>query len=233
MSTSETDFKATDTTPIPLDADLAARTATANALRDLAHAFVNHNASIESIEAMGAWARSAAADYVTAPVRDRMALMRASREMAEREGGDQGIIVSARSGYEDRAVAGKANPTGVDIVPREYGDVIIVDVLFRKAFEGPPGRVHGGMVAAVFDDVTGYIIGRRNTPAFTGELTVRLVAPVPINTQLEFRTWLESEAGRKLFIHAEALADGKVVATCKAIYISVDPSLFAGSSTTA
>ena len=34
---------------------------------------------------------------------------------------------------------------------------------------------------------------------------------------------------RKIFIEAEARAGEKVVATCKAIYIAVDPSMFAGA----
>ena len=82
------------------------------------------------------------------------------------------------------------------------------------------------IVAAAFDDFTGAIIGMLDQPAFTGELTVRFVQPVPVRTPLRFRTWLESHDGRKLHIHADAHAGEQLVATCKAVYITVDPLTF-------
>ena len=100
--------------------------------------------------------------------------------------------------------------------------------MLRRAFEGAPGRAHGGIVAAVFDDVTGFVIGKLREPAFTGELTVRYVKPVPIETLLEMRARLVDRERRKLFITAECRDCGDLVATCKAIYITVDPARFAG-----
>ena len=130
-------------------------------------------------------------------------------------------------GFEDRAVAGQANPTSIDITVQFGEDDVIADVTLRRAFEGAPGRAHGGIVAAAFDDVTGFVIGRLQEPAFTGELTVRYLAPVPVDEPLEMRARLDGRERRKLFISAEAIHDGQVIATCKAIYITVDPSRFA------
>ena len=107
-------------------------------------------------------------------------------------------------------------------------DGVVARVVLRKAFEGAPGRAHGGIVAAVFDDVTGFVIGQLREPAFTGELTVRYVAPVPVEVPLEMRARLDGRERRKLFISAEARDGDKVVATCHAIYITVDPTKFAG-----
>jgi acyl-coenzyme A thioesterase PaaI-like protein len=132
-------------------------------------------------------------------------------------------------GFEDRAVAGRSNPTSIDLDVRYEGDEVVADVVLRRAFEGAPGRSHGGIVAAAFDDVTGFIIGKLQEPAFTGELTVRYVAPVPVDEPLELRARLDGRERRKLFISAEARAGEKVLATCHAIYITVDPSMFAGA----
>ncbi len=66
-------------------------------------------------------------------------------------------------------------------------------------------------------------------PAFTGELTVRYVAPVPVDTPLEVRAWLRGRERRKLFIEGDARDGDHLVATCSAIYITVDPGLFAGA----
>jgi acyl-coenzyme A thioesterase PaaI-like protein len=114
-------------------------------------------------------------------------------------------------------------------MPDDASDDIVANVFFRKAFEGPPSRTHGGIVAAAFDDVTGFVIGRISEPAFTGELTVRFLAPVPIERPLVMKTRLVGRERRKLFITAEAYDGDAVIATCKATYIKVDPSKFAGA----
>ena len=100
--------------------------------------------------------------------------------------------------------------------------------MLGRAFEGAPGRAHGGIVAAAFDDVTGFVIGQLREPAFTGELTVRYLAPVPVDEPLVMRARLDGRERRKLFISADAYHGDLLVATCHAIYIKVDATQFAG-----
>jgi acyl-CoA thioesterase FadM len=73
------------------------------------------------------------------------------------------------------------------------------------------------------------VIGMLHEPAYTGELTVRYVAPVPVDQTLVMRARLDGRERRKLFISADAHAGDKLVATCRAIYVTVDPSRFAGA----
>jgi acyl-coenzyme A thioesterase PaaI-like protein len=203
-----------------------ARVSASDALRDLVHAFVRAQPRTDEAYAqIQAHTRELIAMLDAAPRRDRMALMQAAREA---HGGTFPVGIAA-GGFNDRAVAGLANPTAVDIKVQPGGDEVVAQVYFRKGFEGPPGRAHGGIVAATFDDVTGFIIGRIGQPAFTGELTVRYVNAVPIETPIEMRARLDGQERRKLFISAEATANGVVVATCKAIYITIDPSVFAAA----
>lgn len=205
---------------------------TARALRDLNHAFVAHDRDAAGLREL----QAVAADQVDAMrrggSRDRLALMQAARA-ANPGGSFGGTAGGSGSGFEDRAVGGRANPTGVELEVHYEGDEVVADVMLHHGFEGPPGRAHGGIVAAVFDDVTGFVIGQLGEPAFTGELTVRFVAPVPVEAPLTIRTRLADRERRKLFITAEmhaASAPGvPIVATCKATYITVDPSIFAGS----
>jgi acyl-coenzyme A thioesterase PaaI-like protein len=196
-----------------------ARCDAAAALRDLNHAFVAHDGDPQTSAAVAGTARELVARLERAPRRDRLALMRRRAE---------GSLLGGM-GFEDRAVAGRANPTSVDIVVRFEDDEVVADVTFRQAFEGAPGRAHGGIVAAAFDDVTGFVIGKIQQPAFTGELTVRYVAPVPVDKPLEMRARLDGRERRKLFISGEARDGDQVVATCRAIYVTVDPSRFAGA----
>ena len=200
------------------------RNAGAAALRDLNHAFAEQDADDDLLAEIERQAHVMSAALDATPRRDRLALMRASV-------GEGGLPMgSAGSGFNDRAVAGTANPTSVDI-EADLGGVdadVVARVVLRRAFEGAPGRAHGGIVAAVFDDVTGFVIGKLRQPAFTGELTVRYVKPVPIETPLEMRARLVDRERRTLFITAECRDGDEIVATCKAIYITVDPSRFAG-----
>ncbi|MGZ6995951.1 MAG: PaaI family thioesterase [Acidimicrobiia bacterium] len=214
-----------------MTSEIDERLNTAAALRTLNHAFVAHDRDTDGLRELEETAKAQTEAMQRGAKRDRLALMRAAREARP-----EGAVFAAAgpgSGFEDRAVGGRANPTGVDLEVLYEGDEVVADVVLHRAFEGAPGRAHGGIVAAVFDDVTGFVIGQRGEPAFTGELTVRFEAPVPVEKPLRIRARLESRERRKLFITAEAAVLSEpgepVVATCKAIYITVDPSIFAGA----
>ncbi len=205
-----------------------ARLAAAAALRELNHAFVGHHGDEIQLNEIAHSATRASAALRVGARRDRLALMRAASAAAAV---DSKVFPPAipGSGFSDRAVAGATNPTSIDIDVEYEGAEVVARFIFGPAFEGAPGRAHGGMVAAVFDDVTGFVIGHLREPAFTGELTVRFVRPVPVMEPIEIRARLDGRERRKLFISAEARVGDEIVAICAAIYITVDPSLFAGA----
>jgi len=194
----------------------------AAALRDLSHTFVERDPDDELLREIARDVRALTQRLSVIERRDRLALMRAAI------GTDSFPITTSGSGFSDRAVAGASNPTSVDVEVTYEADEVVARVVLRRAFEGAPGRAHGGIVAAAFDDVTGFVIGQLHEPAFTGELTVRYLAPVPVDEPLEMRARLEGRERRKLLITAEARHGDLIVATCHAIYITVDPTRFAG-----
>jgi acyl-coenzyme A thioesterase PaaI-like protein len=199
------------------------RFAAAAALRELNHAFVAHEPDEHLLATLTTRAEELTVRLRAAPHRDRLALMRAS---VDRDGFP---ATTHLSGFSDRAVVGPGNPTSIDMEARYEDGEVIAAVLLRDAFEGAPGRAHGGIVAAAFDEVTGYVIGMLREPAYTGELTVRFEHPVPVHVPLEMRARLVGRERRKLFITAEATHDGARVASCRATYITVDPAVFAGA----
>ncbi len=190
-------------------------------LRDLNDAFARADPTDETLDELVTAAGVQVSMLDAAPRRDRMALMLGAMT--------DSFPPAENSGFSDRAVAGLSNPASIDIEVHFEEAEVVADVVLRKVFEGAPGRAHGGIVAAAFDDVTGFVIGFLREPAFTGELTVRYVAPVPVEKHLEIRARLVGRERRKLFITAEARDGDEIVATCKAIYITVDPSRFAGA----
>jgi acyl-coenzyme A thioesterase PaaI-like protein len=204
-----------------------ARLEVAQAIRDLNHAYVAYEIDADELLELGRTIAGVTESLRRGERRDRLALMQAARASAP-EGATFASGMPG-SGFEDRAVGGQTNPTGVDMTVDMANDEIVAEVFLRRAFEGAPGRAHGGIVAAAFDDITGFVIGKHGQPAFTGELTVRFLAPVPVEEPLIVRARLDGSERRKLFISADATAGDTLVATCKAIYITVDPSIFAGS----
>jgi acyl-coenzyme A thioesterase PaaI-like protein len=131
--------------------------------------------------------------------------------------------------FDDRPVSGRSSPWGLDLELHRYGDEIEARVTLRSAHEGAPNRSHGGIVAALFDDVFGYVLGVVQQPAFTGDLYIRYQAPTPLFRELACRVRLDSRVGRKLLLTGELtdVASGTVVTTAKATFIAVDPEAFA------
>lgn len=123
-------------------------------------------------------------------------------------------------------MSGRWNPLGIGIEVWRDGEGVRATVTLGSAFEGAPGRAHGGIVSAIFDDVMGYLLTVHEIPAFTGELTVRYLAPTPMGTELTFRSWMLHRDGRRILAEADVTADGTKVATATATFIEVDPSRF-------
>lgn len=86
-------------------------------------------------------------------------------------------------------------------------------------YEGPPNCVHGGFIAAVFDDFLGMAQRLTPMPGMTGTLTVRYRKPTPLNVDLELYGYVKSSEGRKNFLVGEMRADGVLTAECEGLFI--------------
>ena len=110
---------------------------------------------------------------------------------------------------------------------RPTGDRVYGEVVFGSAYEGPPGSVHGGYVAAAFDEVLGFAQSLSGSPGMTGTLTVRYRRPTPLHTELKFEGWVDRVEGRKIFTRAELRAAGELTAEAEGLFISIDGERFA------
>lgn len=129
--------------------------------------------------------------------------------------------------FPDCLVSGLANPMGLAMRAHREGDEAVARVTFGPAFEGAPGRAHGGAVAAVFDDTMGFVLSMLQTPAFTGRLSVEYRAPTPVGEELEFRARLRERNGRKIVIDSWALRDGECLAESEGLFIAIPIEHFA------
>ena len=122
-------------------------------------------------------------------------------------------------------VGGMANPFGTEARHRRDGDEAVTTVTFGPAFEGPPGRVHGGVVAMVLDEATATLMPMLGRFAFTGSVSLRLVAPAPLGVEVTFRSHLRGHDGRKLFVRCVGEGPDGVFVEADATYIEIDPAV--------
>ena len=199
----------------------AARIACATALRQLGHAIVGHDADDRVLERVSAFVADVLPDVECAAPRSRPVddMKRRLFDAAPADG-------ESLEHYPDCIVSGPANPMGIALTCRRDGDDAVASVTFGAAFEGAPGRAHGGIVAAIFDDVMGFVLSMLATPAYTGRLTVSYLAPTPLETELLFRARLRERDGRKLWIEGEATVHGNRFAEAEGLFIAVPAEHF-------
>lgn len=197
------------------------RARAAAALRRVGHTLMERDADADLLERVRSAAERTVAELEAAP-RQARDYVRIKQQFFP-----GGVVEDQDIGHFDHCfVSGRWNPLGIGMDARREGDGVRATVTLGAAFEGAPGRAHGGIVAAIFDDVMGYLLTVHEIPAFTGELTVRYLAPTPMGIELTFRSWIIHRDGRRLLTEAEATADGKRIATGTATFIEVDPASF-------
>lgn len=215
-----------DIEPTPLTSDQRLRAAAA--MRELGHAFVAHQADDEVLGAL-ANVLERTLDEVRAFPRRREAVMQARldrlRARAEGAVADPGQVPGSL--FADSFISGRANPLGINAVMSIEGDESVARVTLGDAFEGAPGRCHGGVVAAIIDETMGGALGILGKLAFTGRLTVTYRGPVPLNVPIECRARIVAEVGRKLTITAELRHEGQLLIESEALFIVVEQTNWA------
>jgi acyl-coenzyme A thioesterase PaaI-like protein len=195
-----------------------ARTRAAAALRRLGHAIVAHDVETELLERI-----VELTDRTTATVEAGAERKRQVDELKRRQWRTPPEDGEQMSHFRECIVSGDMNPMGIGIKVWRDGDEAAASFRLGPAFEGAPERAHGGITAAVFDDVMGYALLLNRTPAFTGRLTINYLAPVPIGPELTVRSRLRSRNGRKLWIDAEMHLGEHLVAEAEGLFIAVPP----------
>jgi acyl-coenzyme A thioesterase PaaI-like protein len=79
-------------------------------------------------------------------------------------------------------VIGIRNPIAPPLVTvRDASGLVSTDFHLGAAYEGPPGHVHGGIVALVLDHLLGEVAASDpDSPRFTGTLTIRYLRATPL-----------------------------------------------------
>jgi acyl-coenzyme A thioesterase PaaI-like protein len=112
--------------------------------------------------------------------------------------------------------------------PGEY----LAEVILSPAYEGPPGRVHGGVVTGILDHVCGFALRALGIVAMSVSLQLDLLGPTPYGEPLRVTARVDHREGRKIWVEAALFrAGGDVLATCRTLMIELrEPPAWASTA---
>jgi acyl-coenzyme A thioesterase PaaI-like protein len=99
---------------------------------------------------------------------------------------------------------------------------VVARVRFSNVYEGPPGYVHGGWVAAMFDQTLAFANRANGVGGLTSSLDVRYRRPTPLNADVQFVAWVDRVENQKVFTRGECRLGIEVLAECEGIFVRVD-----------
>lgn len=97
-------------------------------------------------------------------------------------------------------IVGPLNPISPPVVFAKQGAEMVAEHVFDAPYNGPPGAVHGGVIALVFDELLGALGASSNLGGFTGTLTIVYRSLTPIGRPIRMRSWIDRVEGKKTFI---------------------------------
>ncbi|MDQ2834645.1 MAG: PaaI family thioesterase [Acidobacteriota bacterium] len=129
---------------------------------------------------------------------------------------------------------GPANPQGLHLTfttdTSTQPFTATAHIQLDRMHEGPPGHIHGGIVAALLDEAMSKLNRPLNVLAMTRHMDIDYLRPAPLYQPLvlisrHLRRALKPDGSpdRKLFHHAELqLPDGTVLARATGLFIILD-----------
>jgi acyl-coenzyme A thioesterase PaaI-like protein len=117
-------------------------------------------------------------------------------------------------------VSGKRNPIAPPVRMWKEGNEVRGEATFSPTYAGPPDSVHGGIIAAVFDEVLSMANVITGKAGFTGTLTIKYHRKTPLNTPIELWGANVRQDGRKQHSRAEMRVNGEVTASAEGLFIS-------------
>lgn len=129
--------------------------------------------------------------------------------------------------FDHSPIIGLANPLSPPVHLEYRDERVHGSVTFGAAYEGPPGCVHGGYVAAVFDELLGATQSLSGDQGMTAHLGVDYRRPTPLGAPLTLEGWFERREGRKIYVRGAMYAGGELTAEADGLFIAFDRGKFA------
>lgn len=118
-------------------------------------------------------------------------------------------------------VGGRLNPLAPPVRFVWQDPKAIGHVRFGTPYEGPPGCVHGAVLAAIFDQVFNVANVMRGTAGPTAKLEIRYRRPTPLRADLRFEAWHERVEGRRIHAAGRLLVGDAVTAEATGLFVQL------------
>jgi hypothetical protein len=119
-------------------------------------------------------------------------------------------------------VMGKWNPVAAPLHIEWHDPLAIGTATFGSAYEGPPGCLHGAVIAAAFDQVFNVANLMSGTAGPTARLEVRYRQPTPLHREVRFEGSVTRREERKIHTAGRLLVDGTIAVAAEGLFIVVD-----------
>lgn len=116
-------------------------------------------------------------------------------------------------------IIGPLNPLSADVEFNVVDGRTTGRAFLGAQYNGPPGMVHGGIIALLFDELLGATNVCNGLGGFTGTLSIRYERPTWIERELQLESWVDRVEGRKVFTLGTISIDGEVTARAEGIFI--------------
>jgi len=123
-------------------------------------------------------------------------------------------------------VIGFANPVAPPVRVEAAGAGLVGSAFFDHQYEGPPGCVHGGVIAETFDELLGATSIAVGQPGMTGTLTIRYRRPTPLRTPLRLEASFVGRERRKITIRGAIYDGDTLTAEAEGVFIEMLPERF-------
>ena len=120
-------------------------------------------------------------------------------------------------------VVGYHNPLALPVRVEIEDDIVVGHAHFTWPYQGPPGCVHGAVIAGVFDELLSFANIINGPAGMTGKLSIKYRHPTPLREDLRFVCRRESISGRRLVATGECYAGDVVTAEAEGLFIIVRP----------
>ncbi|WP_340317904.1 PaaI family thioesterase [Rhizorhabdus argentea] len=193
-------------------AGLGARLNVAEAVRDIVHRLARSEAGDAELAAVAQLLREAGAVLEGQP---------------EREGyvrSVEGALTGLGTLSELGPFTGRLHPTSPQMDLLLGTDRAEARATYGSVHQGAPGFVHGGYIAATFDEMLGVV--QRDTVRMTVELKLSYRAPVPLHEEVRYTSWLDRVEGRKAFVVGTLHHGDRLCAEATAVFVAPAKALF-------
>jgi acyl-coenzyme A thioesterase PaaI-like protein len=193
-------------------------------MRELGHDFVARRLDEDQLRDVAGRLRDLVEIVRSAPARSPMTRVDGIKGFQHAVAGSEPAVKHRL--LSDSIVSGGANPLGLGAELWREDDSAFMRVTLGKAFEGAPGRAHGGILAALLDETMGLVNAMSGVLAYTVQLDITYLAPAPIDEPITSHATMVTRDGRKITVEGVVEAGELTIARATGLFITVDADKF-------